>query len=128
MKLQRQLSNGNWLDCGERTEHFLALCCENNGLTADGEIAPIFRATRALTRDEVVSALERGIILRNSRHDWYSNCRDGDFFAKKQAAAQARYDALPRVKCACGHTVLAALVMNASLGSSCPECYDRMSD
>jgi hypothetical protein len=32
------------------------------------------------------------------------------------------------VKCACGHTVPASLVMSASLGTSCPDCYDRMSD
>jgi hypothetical protein len=31
-------------------------------------------------------------------------------------------------KCSCGHTVPSTLVMNASLGSSCPDCYDRMSD
>lgn len=31
------------------------------------------------------------------------------------------------VKCKCGHTVPRALVMSASLGSSCPRCYDRMS-
>lgn len=32
------------------------------------------------------------------------------------------------VKCACGHSVPAAQVMSASRGSSCPDCYDRMSD
>lgn len=32
------------------------------------------------------------------------------------------------VRCDCGHSVERALVMNASLGTSCPDCYDRMSD
>lgn len=32
------------------------------------------------------------------------------------------------VKCSCGHTVPASQVMSASLGSSCPDCYDDMSD
>jgi hypothetical protein len=32
------------------------------------------------------------------------------------------------VKCNCGHTVPQALVMSANLGTSCPDCYDRMSD
>jgi len=32
------------------------------------------------------------------------------------------------VRCDCGHTVEADLVMSASLGTSCPDCYDRMSD
>ena len=31
-------------------------------------------------------------------------------------------------KCSCGHTVPVALVMSASMGSSCPDCYDRMSE
>ena len=32
------------------------------------------------------------------------------------------------VKCSCGHTVPASWVMSASLGTSCPDCYDDMSD
>lgn len=32
------------------------------------------------------------------------------------------------VRCDCGHSVERALVMSASLGTSCPDCYDRMSD
>ena len=31
-------------------------------------------------------------------------------------------------KCSCGHTVPVSQVMNASMGSSCPDCYDRMSE
>jgi hypothetical protein len=31
------------------------------------------------------------------------------------------------VLCSCGHHVSHALVMHASFGTSCPECYDRMS-
>lgn len=42
-------------------------------------------------------------------------------------------DAQPKIKvkffkCSCGHTIPDILVMNASLGTSCPDCYDRMSD
>jgi hypothetical protein len=32
------------------------------------------------------------------------------------------------VKCACGHTVSQHLVMSTGRGSSCPDCYDRMSE
>lgn len=32
------------------------------------------------------------------------------------------------VRCDCGHSVERVLVMNASRGTSCPDCYDRMSD
>jgi hypothetical protein len=31
------------------------------------------------------------------------------------------------VKCSCGHTVPKNLVMSTSLGTSCQDCYDKMS-
>lgn len=31
-------------------------------------------------------------------------------------------------KCSCGHTIPTSQVMSASMGSSCPDCYDRMSE
>jgi len=31
-------------------------------------------------------------------------------------------------KCSCGHTIPKTLVMSASMGSSCPDCYDKMSN
>ena len=41
----------------------------------------------------------------------------------RQAARECNY-----VLCDCGHRVPAAQVMSASLGTACPDCYDRMSD
>jgi hypothetical protein len=32
------------------------------------------------------------------------------------------------VHCSCGHTVNSFSVMSASMGTSCPDCYDRMSE
>jgi hypothetical protein len=32
------------------------------------------------------------------------------------------------VRCSCGHNVPRAQVMNASLGTACPRCYDRLSE
>ena len=32
------------------------------------------------------------------------------------------------VECDCGHECGAAMVMSASLGTSCPDCYDTLSD
>ena len=32
------------------------------------------------------------------------------------------------VTCDCGHTIPADTVMHASMGTACPNCYDRMSD
>lgn len=46
--------------------------------------------------------------------------------AEKQAAR--RPVAVEMVKCSCGHTVTRGSVMSASMGTSCPDCYDRMSD
>ena len=37
-------------------------------------------------------------------------------------------DEVEMVACKCGHTVPRSLVMSASMGSSCPDCYDRMSN
>ena len=31
------------------------------------------------------------------------------------------------VRAACGHTISRGLLMSASTGTSCPDCYDRMS-
>lgn len=45
-----------------------------------------------------------------------------------EAARVARATAARLVRCACGHTVTTGQVMSASLGTSCPDCYDRMSD
>lgn len=41
----------------------------------------------------------------------------------RQARREASY-----AECDCGHRVPAAQVMTASLGTACPNCYDRMSD
>lgn len=32
------------------------------------------------------------------------------------------------VKCSCGHSVPRGSVMTASMGNSCPDCYDRRSE
>lgn len=32
------------------------------------------------------------------------------------------------VRCDCGHSVQSVLVMSTSQGTSCPDCYDRMSE
>ena len=102
--LQYQLSNGNWINCDDRTDEFYEYC-EN----ATGK-----------TRPEIVSALEAGKTVRNDTCDWYSNCRDKP---APRPVAQVEM-----VKCSCGHSVPREAVMSASMGTSCPDCYDRMSD
>jgi hypothetical protein len=48
--------------------------------------------------------------------------------SRKLAAERSERQRLGLVKCACGHTVAKRAVMNTSTGSSCAECYDRMSN
>ena len=136
MRLQYQLSNGNWMDCArmdgdreiDRTEEMLARCEEFNGFGADGMPCPISVATRPMVRADVLAALADGLELRNDNADWYSNVRDGDVAEAREAARRAARRPVAMRKCACGHTVPAALVMSASMGSSCADCYDRMSN
>lgn len=110
MRLQYQLSNGDWIDCGERTDEFLDRCAKyNTGIT---------------TRDEVLAALSTGKILRNDSVDWYSKCRDAEAIERIR---QERSEQIDMVKCSCGHTIPRTAVMNASMGTSCINCYDRMS-
>jgi hypothetical protein len=52
---------------------------------------------------------------------------DADYEAA-QAARRAAAPPVKMVKCSCGHTVPSGSVMSASMGSSCPDCYDRMSN
>jgi len=57
----------------------------------------------------------------------------GDITVVKHTA-HANIDAAPTrvvpemVACDCGHECGAAMVMSASVGTSCPDCYDMMSD
>jgi len=47
--------------------------------------------------------------------------------AERAARPKAPRQPAPLVRCDCGHDVERGQVMVASLGTSCPECYDRMS-
>jgi len=119
MRLQYQLSNGSWVDCGDRTDEFLQRCIENR--------QKINRVWVSLTRAEVIAALDAGRELRNDPNDWYSVCRDGEAVERIRAARRAAAPTIEMVKCSCGHTVPRGLVMSASMGTSCSECYDEMS-
>ena len=44
-----------------------------------------------------------------------------------QAKREARRAQRQMVRCDCGCTIPRNLVMDASLGTSCPDCYDQMS-
>lgn len=74
------------------------------------------------TIEQAVYSLKSGNKLRNDHDDWYSN------FRIKEGYTNEKHIAVEMVKCSCGHTVQKTLVMHASLGSSCDDCYDDMSD
>ena len=128
LKLQYQLSNGNWINTNERTDEFLTYCEQNNGVDANGKVVPIHSAVRALTRDEVVSALLSGRELNNGGADWYSSCRSEIPVIEKRKMRDAAQARVEYVKCDCGHSIPRSSVMSASLGTSCPDCYDLLSN
>ena len=85
MRLQYQLSTGDWVDCGERTEQFLSYCEEFSKQDREG----------------VLADLTAGKKVRNDRSDWYSVCRDGEVHDVIDAARVP----VATKTCDCGHTV-----------------------
>lgn len=77
-----------------------------------------------MTRDQVFDALKHGMVLKWGKSANY-------FYDHSDATVRRKRNAVPAEKmvlCDCGHRVQLALVMSASMGTSCPDCYDRMSD
>jgi hypothetical protein len=75
------------------------------------------------TRDEIIAILESGKSVR-----W---CKSGNYYydhSYGKIGTKRAPKPVDLVKCDCGHEIERALVMNASLGTSCPDCYDNMSD
>jgi hypothetical protein len=75
------------------------------------------------TRDEIVAILESGKSVR-----W---CTSANFYYDHSYGKIGRKRAVPPVvivHCDCGHDVPVGSRMSASLGTSCPDCYDRMSE
>ena len=99
-ELQYQISTGMWVDCDEKTtEQYLTLC----------------ERTTGKSRQEVLSALEAGKRVRYDPEDWYSYCRYKPL--RKPVEVET-------VRCDyCGRLVPRISAINASLGTSCPDCY-----
>ena len=53
---------------------------------------------------------------------------DDPYYAQTRLRSTGKTKLVGIVKCDCGHTVDQVLAMSSSRGSSCPDCYDRMSD
>lgn len=93
IKLQRQLSNGNWVNCDEREQEFLDRCVEFDG--------------RVNSINEAVELLLKGVELRNHSEDWYSVCRSeipilqrkSEFEQEQKNQAEERKKILTEKKC-----------------------------
>lgn len=83
--IQYQLSNGAWIDCGERTNEFIGYCIGRK-MTRDG--AAIADAAQAL------DILQSGKTI-NFGSDWHSNLRI------KPAPVARSVDARPLLRCKC---------------------------
>ena len=111
-QIQRMESNGKWYD-EPNTQKFIDRIVANEMRIAN------LCGTTARDEKQIYAALVDGAVL------FY----DTDWYAKIRIAPQPVVIPTPElVKCNCGHTIEKHLVMGSSRGSSCPDCYDRMSD
>ncbi len=109
--LQYQLGNGAWTDCEDRTEEFIN--------KSESFIANNSNATHYLGNyNSVQDKLDAGKRVATGT-DWYEEIRYKPEPTVIQTAEMK--------KCDCGCTIPRSSVMNASVGTSCPDCYDRMS-
>ena len=75
------------------------------------------------TREEIIAILESGKPVRWCKSaNYYYDHSYGKIGTKKTPVQ------IVMRECDCGHTVEKSLAMMASNGTSCPDCYDRMSN
>ena len=80
----------------------------------------------SITVDEVISRLEAGNQVKFDT-DRHSKLRCGDVHEQRVEARKAKQKPVKMVECDCGHTINSVQVMTSAFGSSCLDCYDRMS-
>lgn len=123
IKLQVQQSSGHWVDVEDedRINMFLDAV-----LGREAWYAQRVGREPMTSREQVLEHLATGQRL-NWDSDWYNQIRIKP--QPKPAPAAARVDYSHARRLACGHYVYAAEdVMTTSGGTSCPRCYDRMSN
>lgn len=109
-----------WFDASDREARFLTRAVEHAAARHARQAGPL------LSLEEVIAALQRGEIVQYGT-DWDNQIRARSAVGAR-LAAQPAPTPVPLVQCDCGHLIAAASVMNASRGSACPDCYDRLSD
>lgn len=126
LKLQYMLNNGNYTTVdANRVEEFLTRAIARPQKTGAREGTKTIYAP--MTRQEIIAKLQNGAEL-SIGSDWYAYIRSGSAYDAKMTARLAAQKPVEMVKCTCGHTIPRASVMSASLGTSCPDCYDRLSN
>ena len=105
-QLQVLSETTRWNDETERTDEFI------------GRAA----ARRHVTPDDIRQMLEAGNEINYTGEAWYTMIR----YAPITQSAPVVKEVV--IKCGCGHSMVSHLVMNTSRGTSCPNCFDRMSD
>lgn len=115
-KLQYQMCNGMWADCSEnQASRMIAMLLEREPSVAERQ------GRKPITSQaEAMEIMATGEELQYD-DDWYAYIRI------KPKPVNVQRPAVDMVKCSCGHTVSRINVMSASLGTACPDCYDRMS-
>ena len=120
MTIERQMQNGEWTEeSAERAQYFLDMAATCN--------QKLHGKWQKITTQDAKDVLAAGNTLRYDT-DWYAKLRNKEVFAARLKDARDAKRTEENVMCDCGHSVPKVLVMRASLGTSCPDCYDRMSD
>jgi len=118
---QYMLSNAAWVDLTrEQAENYAIAISKKEKV-----YCPAVHAKQGFlhfaTAAEVLAflAAHPGVEI-STGSDWYDNVR-----AKPMPRVVKPVEL---VLCSCGHRVPKGSVMSASMGTSCPDCYDRMSN
>ena len=112
-EILEQYSNGMWVEIpADKIDSYI-----NDVLARESWYAPRVHRDPMTTTAEVMDFLSTGATIRYDT-EWYANI--------KMDIPPTPAPAPEMVKCACGHTVPKRSVMMASMGPSCPECYDEM--
>lgn len=113
MTLLKQYSNGKWVIIeAEKEEFYISKILER-----EPWLAPRLGREPLKTTEDILDYLQTGKTL-----DY-----DDEWYAVVKMDIPKTPKPVEMVKCDCGHTVSRCSVMGTSTGSSCPECYDRMS-
>ena len=126
MRLQEQLSNGEWVDAKEQKaliERILKFETSHEKFLGRAALKNAAEIEKYLSQtiNRRAAELQHGT-------DFYDLVRDGDTADAIKAAWSAKANSVMMVMCSCGHQAISSRVMNASRGTSCPDCYDRMSE